>query len=884
MRNITLAIRSFIILLALLFCTQSKLVAQKQSDRVISLDFKNKTLVKVLYDLSEEYNLKFYFDIEDLPLFLLSGTFEEKQLYSVLHELVNGTKLIILPYNDSGVLVLDKKKVSKEYINQLVEKWDNGLLKYPTKDEPKNLSYTFGDPTTAGSSNVNVNIHIFDEISKDPLVGGALSNDDFTLTSLSDENGTLALEIPVGKHIFNIDYIGYQRIILNLEVYEDANINIPVPLKSFQMDEIEIVANTSRQKLENVKAGMEKLSMQELNLLPQITGDVDLLKSIEIIPGVTSTNELSQGFNIRGGSTDQNLILLDDGIIFNPTHIVGFVSAFNPDIIREANLYKGYVDASFGGRVSGVLDVKTNDEGEDKFSGKGGVGLSMLKLYISSTVSDKVQIKLAGRGSFNDYLLKNIANVEIRNSNANFYDLNANIRFNLSKSHSLFFKNYLSNDLFEYNDEFGYQWSNYHSGLQLKSDWNNGFYSKLSLNLGHYKSENFTLNRPDAFRFLTGIEYRKVLATLDKRINEEGYARLGVEYLSISNEEDKLKPEGNSTITENTLLRKGLSNIAPFLSYSSGLFKNLKLETGIRFSYLNLENSEESYFNIEPRVSLSYNLKERTTLKVSYNRMSQFINQFSNTNGALPSDIWVLSNQVIQPSVLDQYSVGAIHLNEVESYEFGMDLFYKDFKNLYELDDFAQIILNENLNNQLLDAVGESYGAEFLIKKLEGQWQGSLAYTFSRSLRRVVDENKTINNGEYFSANYDIPHQINILLVYQWLPVVSFNMAYVFRSGAPTTAPNASFIQDGYLVPLYSKRNEERIDYYSRLDMSINLDLRKSSKKGIRSSFHLGFYNLLSRRNPTNVFFRRSNLGNIVPFQFAVVGTVIPNLSWNFIF
>jgi len=879
-----LKIRSTLFLWAFLFCAYSNLSAQKQTDRIISLEFENKTLIKVLYDLSEEYNLKFYFEIDDLPLYLLSGKFNDEQVYTVLQELINGTNLVIAPHEDQGILLLDRKKVTRPYINDLVKRWDSGLLKYPTNDKPKTLSYTFGGPSTTGPEKVKITVHIYDEVSRQPLIGGAISNADLSITDLSNTEGNVTLSIAKGAHTLYIDYIGYQQVILNLSIYEDANVDIPVSLQSFQMDEIEIVANSAQQKLENTKAGLEKMNMEALNLLPQVTGDVDLLKSLEILPGVTSTSELSQGFNIRGGSTDQNLILLDDGIIFNPTHIVGFVSAFNPDVIQEANLYKGYVDASFGGRASGVLDVKTDTETNDKFSGKGGVGLSMTKLSLSSRVSDKVQLKVAGRGSFNDYILQNIANVEIRNSNANFYDLNANVRYKINENNLLLFTNYLSSDFFEYNDEFGYEWRNYHSGLQLKTDWKHGFYSKLSLNVGNYKSENFVLNQSDAFRFLTGINYNKVLGTVDKKLGADGYARIGIEYLGISNDEEKLKPEGVSTITEKTLDRNGLTNIAPFVSYSSSLLKNLKIESGLRFSFLYLENSTENYFGVEPRVSLNYNIKESFSIKTSYNRMSQFINQFSNTNGALPSDIWVLANQNIQPTVLDQYSFGAIHINSTSTYEYGVDLFYKDFKNLYELTDFTQIIINENLEDDLLDAVGHSYGAEFLFKKLKGKWQGSLAYTYSRSFRKVVDEKETINQGEFYPANYDIPHQINALLVYQWLPMVSFNVAYTYRSGAPATAPNASFFQDGFLVPLYSDRNKERIDYYSRLDMSLNLDLRKSRKEGLKSSFHFGLYNMLGRNNPTNVFFRRSSLGNIMPFQFSVVGSVIPNLSWNFVF
>jgi len=875
-----LQVRAGLLFPIILFFGLNNLVAQKQTDRRISYSFENKSLTKILFELSEAHELKFYFDPSEMPTFPLSGTYKETQVYLIIQNLLNGTRLKVIPYKEEGIIIIDKDKLTKESVAAIVENWNSGTFKYPIKDDVKNVAFSFGDKMDRAQEKLSIQINIFDENSLEPLIGAFLINQDLSVGENSDANGQFLFSLPAGTYEFNIEYTGYQKINLSLDLYDKAKIELPIGIQAFLFDEVEVLANSLEQKMESAKAGVEKLSIEELSNIPQVTGDIDILKSIEILPGVTSTTELSQGFNIRGGSTDQNLILLNDGIIFNPTHIVGFISAFNPDVISEANLYKGFVDASLGGRLSGVLDIKTNTKGAAKWTGKGGVGISMMKLSTSGKIGDRANVVLAARGSFNDYLLGQIANVELQRSNANFYDLNANINFDLTENHRLFFNNYLSSDFFEYNDQFGFEWKNHHSGLQLKSNWKNGIYSSLSLNFGQYHSENFTLNSPDAFRFSTGLNYYKALFKVDKELKKDGYLRIGIEYLEIENKEDRLVPEENSTIQGSEIQRNGAANLAPFISISSKLSDKLKFEVGLRMSLL----KGLPYASLEPRFSMSYQPERHWSLKASYNRMSQFINQFSNTNNVLPSDIWVLTNEAIRPSLMDQYSIGGVHLNNSKSFEWALDLFYKDFKNLYELDDFAQIILNTELENVLLDAEGKSYGIEAQIKKKKGKWQGSLAYTYSRSFRKVVDDNIVINRGEYFPAAFDIPHQLNILAVYKWLPVVSFNFAYIFRSGPPTTAPNASFIQDGFLVPLYSERNGERIGYYSRLDFSVNLDLRKSKDKGFRSSFTLGFYNLLGRNNPTNVFFRRSKLGNIVPFQFSVVGSVVPNFSWNFVF
>ncbi len=857
--------------------------AQKQIDRRISYKFESKPLTKILFELSNTYDLNFYFDPNEMPSFLLTGDYDDEQVYRVVQDLLNGTKLKVLPYKQKGIVIIDRDRVNLESIEALIENWENGTHSYSVKSTVKTMSLSLGNPLEAELRDLNLQIRIIDELTKEPLVGAVLTNEDLSIGESTDGEGYLGLSLASGRHELVIDYTGYQKVMLQLELYESASFDIEMSTQIYSFDEVVVRANSLEEKMEGSKAGLEVLSMQELSFLPQVTGDVDLLKSIEILPGVTSTTELSQGFNIRGGSTDQNLIILNDGIIFNPTHIVGFISAFNPDVISEVNLYKGFVDASFGGRLSGVLDIKTNTKSnsDTKWKGKGGLGISMMKLNLEGNPSPSFAVNLAARGSFNDYLLRQIANVELQNSNASFYDLNANANIKLSKKHRLFFNNYLSSDYFEYNDQFGYEWKNHHSGMQLKSDLGSGFYSNISLNYGQYDSENFTLNRPDAFRFSTGLNYYKGIFKLDKKLNKEGYVRIGVEYLNIENEEDRLEPEKNSTILGKKIQRNGAVNWAPFASLSTKMSDKMNVELGLRLSLL---EGYSEYTFLEPRVSMSFHPSPQWNFKASYNRMSQFINQFSNTNNVLPSDIWVSSNTNIQPSVMNQYSIGAVHLSKEKTFEWNLDFFYKEFENLYEVDDFAQIILNEELENVLLDAEGISYGIEALVKKKKGKWQGSLAYTYSRAFRRVIDEEVRINNGDFFPASFDIPHQLNVLAVYKWLPVASFNFAYIFRTGSPTTAPTESFIQDGFIVPLYSDRNGERISYYSRLDFSINLDLRKSTKKGFRNSFALGFYNLLGRNNPTNVFFRRSTLGNIVPFQFSVVGAVVPNFSWNFIF
>jgi len=900
----------FISTLLLIFFL-SPLKAQNKVDKIISFSFENKPLIRVLYDLSEFHGVSFYFYEDDLPSYSLSGDFVDQPISKIVQTLINGTQLLTFPDKLGGMVIMQESNVNRQTVDELVQKWNTGQISYPVKNEAKRIQLSFGNGTDNQVSTQHVlKVSIKEEGSGNPLVGALLASKDFTVAESTNEKGYCSISLESGSHELEVSYTGFQSLIIELDIFKDANCELLLSVQSFLMDEIEIVANASEQRVGDLEAGKEVVSLEKLQNIPQLIGEADIIKSLEFLPGVSSTTELSQGFNVRGGGTDQNLILFDEGIIFNPTHIVGFISAFNPDVLGEATLYKGYVDASEGGRVAGVLDLKSTKLNADKWKGKGGLGTSLIKLFVEGPVNEKLNLAVGARTSYNDYLLKQIANVELQRSNARFYDLNLHAKYKLNANNTLRFDNYASNDFFEYNDEFGFKWSNAFTGLKLKSYWGNDLYSNISVSAGAYSSENFTVNTPDAFSFQTGLNYLKLKASANKKINTTGILKAGIEYIDYTNHEDKLSPNGNSTIQNQSIQRKGLQSIAPFFSYEQDFLDAFSFEAGLRYSilqskgpglvyqYINEEREEENitgfeeingndkagnYNILEPRFTISYQPTDAWSLKSSYSRMSQGLFQLSTTNSALPSDVWVMADRYIKPSLMSQYTFGFVR-NFDDQVGLNIDFFYKDLNQSYELKDFAAVVVNPHLETEVVESEGESYGFELLIDKNKGKWKGSLAYTYSRTFRQSLNSVGSLQKGVTFPAAFDIPHQVNLVASYHWLPVISFNFAYVYRSGRPITAPSSTIFQDGFVIPVYSSRNQERVPYYSRLDVSINMDLRKSKKDGIRSAFNLGFYNLLGRNNPSNVFFRRSAKGNVVPFQFAVIGAVIPNISWNFNF
>ncbi len=899
--------KTFRVLLISFFLISLSLNAQKAINKTISVLSEGKQLSTILFDIHKKYNIDFYFEPESLPVYALNARFQDQQVFKILSKLTDATNLLTLPYGQKGVLVIHRNKADQTHIQELVKKWEKGTLKYPEEENLEKENYLFGTRNDH-SDVVNLSIEIVEKNSQFPLVGASIYEKTTGVFLLSDDTGTASLSLKNGSYNITIELIGYKTKEIDLEIYKNAKLSIEMSLQNVVLNTIEFTVNQSRDKLLN-NAGNEVVSIEKISAIPQALGEVDIIKSLEILPGVTTAGDISSGINVRGGNIDESMVLFNDGIIFNPTHIVGFISAFNADAIDQASLYKGYLDAQYGGRSAAVLDIESTARDVSHFKGKGGIGTSLVKLFVEGRASSRLSYHFSGRASFNDYLLGLIANSELQNSNARFGDINSSLYYDFSSGHSIQAENYWSSDVFEYNNEFGYSWSNFHTRLKWNSKWTDKLFSNISLNLGSYKSNQFTLTNPSSFNFYSGIDYHKILSKISYEISEKGYVQLGSEYIKYIPENDELIPRASSTLTQESITRKGNLSIAQFITMNYFLTNNIKFEGSLRYvnymssgqgriyTYTDNNPSEDNIIDSrestgideegthsfwEPRLSLGAKINDKWSINIAYNKLSQNAFQMSTGNTALPSDMWLFSGRYISPQVVDQYSITS--RQEFNNLDLSIGAFYKNFKNVNILKNFADIILNDHIETELVNGKGYSYGFEFLSEGNLGKWDGTMAYTFSRTFRKTQSDKNAINNNEWFPADFDIPHQLNLLLVYKMLPVSTLNILYIYKSGKPVSAPEAALIQSNYVVPLYAERNQHRIPAYSRLDLSITLDLRKTKSSGFRSSFTFGLYNFLGRNNAYSVYFRRSEKGNIQPFRFSVVGSVVPNISWNFEF
>jgi len=886
------------------------LLAQKPIDKQISASYTNFNLTQIFYDLEVKHQVKVYFDIKEAPTFRVTREYKDKQIWSLVKDLLNGTKLVSFSYDDSSIVVMDMKKVNRDEVESLVAKWQDGSMGYPTNDDFEKITKRYG-LRRANQGEVTYKIKLQDKLSKEPLVGALVYTDDFAINDVTDEKGICTLRLPAGVHRINITYTSYQTILLSLEIYKSASEVIRMNPSSYLLDEVEIVANSAQAKIEDTKTGVERIDMARVEAIPQALGEPDLIKSLEVLPGVTSAGELSSGFNVRGGKLDASLVLMDDAIVFNPTHVVGFISAFNSDMINNATLYKGFVPAEFGNRSSAVLDI-SSAKGGQKWKAKGGIGTSMLKLMLEGPISDKTTFAASARGSFSDYLLDMIANNEVQNSSASFYDLNFSMNHRFSDRTSISLSGYASDDYFLYNNDFGFEWQNKFISLVAKHSWSSRLTSRLSVSTGSYSTNQFTVEVSDAFTYRNGINYIKGVLNNTYSIGENSFLKAGVETIRYDLQPEELAPNQAQSVTPTiTIRRLGSVAIAPYLSGKIDLLKNVSFEGGIRYTTYSavgpgrryeyegdlvtvgtiigseeVQDGEEvsSFSLLEPRVSLGYVFHPDWSLKGSYNRISQNAQLISIANTSIPTDLWIFSNEYIEPRVVDQISLGAFHNTADGKYTFSLEAFSKTINNDFVLKDFPNIISNEHLETEVSEADGESIGIEMYAEKLTGKLTGSLAYTYSRTRFRTTTDRFPVNLGAWTPADIDIPHQLNLVFSYRFAPTFIISGGYTFKTGRPFTIPEGTAIIDDLVVPLYSFRNVSRLPNYSRFDLALTLDLRKSTQSGFRSSFTLGIYNLFGNNNVNNVFFRKSAGGNVRGFQLAVIGAAIPSLSWNFVF
>jgi hypothetical protein len=755
--------------------------------------------------------------------------------------------------------------------------------------------------------------------SNETLIGVTIAVPELRTGVTTNEYGFYSITLPEGAYRLQVSYLGFQTISQDLELAVDRKVNFQMIEEAEQLDEVVVTEDVEKMDVRTPQMSVNALSVETIKKIPVILGEADVIKSILLLPGVTNAGEGASGFNVRGGSVDQNLILLDEATIFNSSHLFGFFSVFNPDAIKDIKLYKGGIPARYGGRVSSVLDIFQKEGNSKAFKVNGGLGAVASRLLVEGPIiKDKAAFLIGGRASY-AHLFLPLFN---QDNTAYFYDLNTKINFNLDSRNSIYLSGYFGRDVFGISGTFENTYGNAVGNFR----WNHLFSNKLFSNLSLIYSDYYYGLKLDfvGFNWNSGIRNFNLKYDLKHYVNDKLQVNYGVNNIYYQFNPGKIEPSNSTSgIIEDQLVKKYANELAAYIDVKHDLSNNLSLGYGLRWSnFIRLgqdeineyENNEPVFFdptlliyreavpiatvnakngtlatfnNLEPRVSLSYTLSTESSLKASYTRLAQYLHLLSNTSSPTPLDVWTPSGPFTKPQLLDQYALGYFKNLQGGDYTLETEVFYKDIQNRIDYIDGANLIANDAIEQVILNGEARAYGLELLLRKNEGRFQGWLAYTLSKSEQRTPGRNAQetgINFGEWYNTPYDKPQDISFYGSFELNEKWSFNSNFVFQTGQPTNYPIGQFEFQGLSIPYYGLRNKERLPAYHRLDVAATLTPRKNTGRKKQAEWVFSIYNLYSRKNAASINFRRNqDTGANEAIRTSIFG-IVPAVTYNFKF
>lgn len=753
------------------------------------------------------------------------------------------------------------------------------------------------------------------------LFGATVYLNGTSIGTMTNEYGFYSLTAPQGTYTLRISYIGYATV--EKEIQLSKNIKFNTSLKEIANVLEEVVISSDERKKVNLRSpemSATKINAQTIKKIPVVLGEVDIIKSIQLLPGVTNAGEGASGFNVRGGAEDQNLILLDEAIIYNASHLFGFFSVFNNDAIKDVKLYKGGIPARFGGRISSVLDVRQKDGNNKEFKISGGVGLISSRITTEGPLfKDKGSFLVAGRAAYANIFLA-LANNENR---VGFYDLNLKTNYQLNANNRLYLSAYFGNDDVSFTNAFFNSYGNLSANLR----WNHIFNDKLFSNLSAiYSRYNYDLQLEFVgLDWLSRIDNYNLKYDVDYYVNDKlkfDFGVSGIYYKFNPGEIRKLTPE--SSINEDFLDKKFAIETGIYTSLEHKLSNKLTALYGMRYSYFNrfgnqaintYENnlpvvynsllgiyeranptglvtygSKEtlaSFGNFEPRFALSYQINEQSSIKTSYHRMTQYLHLISNTTSATPLDIWAPSGKFLKPQLSDQFALGYFRNLNDNMYSIEAETYFKTVSNRVDYINGAELIAQNTIEREILNGESRAYGFEVLLRKNKGDFSGWVAYTLSKSEQRTpggLAGGPGLNNGNWYHTPFDRTHDLSVTGNYTHNKKWSFNANFVFQTGRPVTYPNGQFQYNGLSIPTYSERNANRLPSYHRLDIAATLTPKSNKNRKWQSEWVFGIYNAYSRRNAASIRFGVNNETGINEAERTSIFGITPSITYNFKF
>lgn len=771
---------------------------------------------------------------------------------------------------------------------------------------------------------VTISGYVKDSKSGETLIGATVAVKEKGTGAGTNSYGYYSISLPPGNYTLVYSYVGYQSVSKSIALDKNIKVDVELTETSKQLDEVVITGERPDKNVKSMEMSVAKLDISTIKKIPALLGEVDVIRSILLLPGISTVGEGASGFNARGGGVDQNLALIDEAPVYNTSHLFGLFSVYNPDAVKDVKLIKGGIPAQYGGRLSSILDVKLKEGNSKKFGLSGGVGLIFSRLTVEGPFdsSGKGSFIIAGRRSYGDIFLALAPQRDLRQSILNFWDLSAKANYTLGAKDKIYLSGYLGRDNFGFSTIFGFNWGNTTGTVR----WNHLFNDKLFLNTtAIYSKYDYSLKNEegnDGFFWKSSLINYQIKPEFTWYANDKNTVTFGAQ--SILYEFQPGNTIGRSRGEERRfgLPSKWAFEHAAFIGNEQIITSRLSAQYGLRLSYFQYTGEGkkyqyqnpatpgqratpvdrngvaysqwdviQSYFNPEPRFSLKYETGERSSVKTSYNRMVQYIHLISNSTAAAPLDVWTPSTNNIKPQIADQVAFGYFKNFGKKSdndYEVSVEGFYKAFQHQLDYIDGADLLLNEYLEGELLSGPGRAYGLEFYLRKNSGKFTGWVSYTLSRSERKVIG----INNNQWYPARFDRTHNLSLVGVYQFTKRTSLSGTWTLQSGIPNTLPSSRFDYQGIVVPYIAgnARNNYRVPWYNRLDLSLSIEGKQHSGpkwyNNWSSEWIFACYNVLGINNPFSIYteVNPNNTRETRIVKFMVFATPIPSVSYNFKF
>jgi len=904
--------------------------AQETKPVLITGDFRGVTIDEFVKQIESKTSFHFYYDPAQFDLLVVNAEMKDKTIEDVLNEIFKNSEYKFTIYQHHIFLLKGQQNINTNlplglaatlkdsaYWKQLAlaaNAAGNTKNKTVSKALLDNKLHEVGIKTNElQPGNAVLTGVVVDAATAKTLPDVSIYVEGQNGEIYTNQDGQYSVALPKGRHVIRIKGAGKKEMRYQVMLYSDGNFNVSliddIPMLTEVIVSAERVANVNR-----VQMGVEHLNIKSIKQMPVVFGEADIIRAVLTLPGVKSVGEASTGFNVRGGAADQNLILFNGATIYNPAHFFGFFSSFNPEIVKEVELYKSSIPANYGGRLASVLDVTAREGNKEKISGTAGIGLLTTRINLEGPiVKNKSSFNFGGRTTYSNWLLKLLPDkYDFKNSKASFYDFNLITSHAINEKNNLYFTGYFSGDRFNLNSDTAYGYNNLNLSLQWKHNFNNKLVGAFTIGADHYDYLNESDNNPvNAYKMDFSIEQYNLKGDFNYNLNMKHQIDFGFSSIYYKLNPGSFQPnDEESQVTPLTVQTEQALESAVYLSDRYDITRKLSFSPGIRYSFFNslgpqnvdvyasdlpktdanrtstvaYKNNSviKSYHGPELRFTARYNFTPDFSIKASYNTLRQYIHVLSNTAAISPTDIWKLSDYNIEPQLGDQTSLGLYKNFKSDSVELSVEVYTKRIKNYLDYKNGAVLVLNDHIETDVFKTKGKAYGLELMLKKRVGKLNGWVSYTYSRILLKMDDPvaGETVNNGEYYPANYDKPHDFTFIGNYRINHRFSISFNTTYSTGRPITVPIGRFYYAGSERTLYAERNSYRIPDYFRADFSMNIEGNHKVHQRTHNSWTIGLYNMTGRKNPYSVYYTSEN-GVVNGYKLSIFGSVIPFVNYN---